>query len=849
MKGIILASLVCISILGASFQAKANLCHDFFGVKPGRASVVDEEVRSTRGLVALPKSEVIPTIKQYSLESFFETDPNRNIAISHPATLVSAAQKYAMIINTGARSRTKDPVYKIKPLTVYDVFAGNVAGTGGKLIVGQEEAIHEVVNYIMSQASGSREGKIPILIGPHGTGKTEALMILDALAQYYQAKDPRFAEYTFEWINIENIPLLAPQLPSRGGENVYSNVRDELGDSPFVLLRHDMQDQILSQVAPQIESQIGFKLKVQRDPASPKTAEFLEAIFKHYVPEIREGLITSEDISRDEYLDILKKHVRIVKKTPTRNMASNIIRAVPENPNYSLLFAAQDLRKKLFYPEDSALMYNFTGKVLKHHRGSLSLDEFFRNDPALINLFLELFQNGIMETDTGPAVKMDAITVLTSNNESVAKAKDDGAVLAILDRMIKIPMRWDVHPHRISKISLLLVDAKNFKMRKLPVGEEISSENLTWKPVFETLADGTQVNRLNELYPIQNADGNLVGAAGRYAVSYRLGGRDVLIAPHALEMLGIIVSATRLVTDANKMKDYWSELNVVSEGSHFFTSVKYRMDVILGKTKPEDAVLKDLTKMHDLVEEGREGISARDTKRWLEKAMALAVERGNGVLTPYVLDMAFKELMDKNEMTIPAGKRAEWLKRYQIVKQEFILPALHADIRNIISGDGEKANRLYDIVEKELVALSTNESAKEFIPDDASEPQHINRGRLEKIKAHYKKLYGREFQTGFLLRHLASVQGSGKKVRDNELLNAIQSFVTEQDIDITVNVQKVGQFYKGETNDPKVERMAQDAESRFAKYGYDRASFIEAVSYFDRIRTEKEASEEHGNRQ
>ncbi len=848
MKGKFLASIVCISILGTYLQARANLCNDYFGVKSVETTVKTEErVRET----AQPDSsaeKISPTIKQYTLESFFETDPGRNIAISHPATLVSAAQKYAMIINVGAKKRTRDPVYKIKPLTVYDVFAGNVDGTGGKLIVGQEEAIHEVVNYIYSQASGSREGKIPILIGPHGTGKTEALMILDALAQYYQSKDARFAEYTFEWKDIEKIPSLAPLLPSRGGENVFTALRDELGDSPFVLLRQDMQEQVLSQVSPQIESQIGFKLRVQRDPASPKTAEMLQKVFEHYVPEIREGLITVDDISRNQYLDILSKHIRVVKKVPTRSMASNIIRAVPENPNYSLLFAAQDLRKRLFYPEDSALMYNFTGKVLRHHRGSLSLDEFFRNDPALINLFLELFQNGIMETDTGPAVKMDAITVLTSNNESVAKAKDDGAVLAILDRMIKIPMRWDVHPHRISKISLLLVDAKNFKMRKLPTGEESSSENFTWKPVYETLPDGTQVNRLNELYPIQNAEGNLVGAAGRYAVSYRLGGRDVLIAPHTLEMLGTIVSATRLVTDASKMKDYWSELNVVSEGSHFFTSVKYRMDIILGKTKPEDAVLKDLTKMHDLVEEGREGISARDTKRWLEKAMALAVERGNGVLTPYILDMAFKELMDKNEMTIPPGKRAEWLKRYQIIKQEFILPALYADIRNIISGDGESANRMYDVVEKELVALSTNEAAREFIPDDASEPQPINRSRLEKIKAHYKKLYGREFQTGFLLRHLAGVQGSGKKVRDNELLNAIQSFITEQELDLTVNVQKIGQYYRGETNDPKVERMAQDAESRFARYGYDRASFIEAVSYFDRIRTEKEANDANPNR-
>lgn len=205
-------------------------------------------------------------------------------------------------------------------------------------------------------------------------------------------------------------------------------------------------------------------------------------------------------------------------------------------------------------------------------------------------------------------------------------------------------------------------------------------------------------------------------------------------------------------------------------------------------------------------------------------------------MTPMIMDEAFKKLIDKGTIK-PSKKslRAEWLNRYRMVKTEFILPALYKDIRKIVSGDGEKAERIYDLIVKEIIARSENPDATEFIPDDGSSPQPIEDKRLDEIKAKFKEIHKFEFNDGFLLRHLGGAAIGGNITRNSELLEAIQAWLVDNESDTSDTANQIADYYEGRNNDPKIERIVTEAEARMMSYGYDRESFREAIAFWRKL--------------
>jgi hypothetical protein len=185
---------------------------------------------------------------------------------------------------------------------------------------------------------------------------------------------------------------------------------------------------------------------------------------------------------------------------------------MPENPNYNLLFVSQSLRTMMTYAENDPLAYNFSGKILQQDGGGLLLDEFFRNDLGLLDAYLELAQNNVAETDTGPAVEMDVLPVLTSNDESLERARQNGAMKAMLDRMHQVPMRLNLPPREIEKTALLMIGKNRFQMRSLVKVEGDEAIRTGSNPIVPI--------DLNAVFPLPDDNGILLGTDGRYAIYY-----------------------------------------------------------------------------------------------------------------------------------------------------------------------------------------------------------------------------------------------------------------------------------------------------------------------------------------
>ena len=805
-------------------EAKPEVCSGT--LDPGEEKPTATKKRTTRKKVVAKKTteKKPPKRKIWKLEDFFVTDPANNLAAKHPFSVLSAPQKYWPIVNMGKPKKVKDPLYRVKDVMLYPVFTGELESSQGNQIIGQEEAMHELVTYSHAKARGDKSSKMILLVGPGGTGKTEAMTVLDWNRNWLSMNSEDFHEWTYDFINLDKIPYL-----SKLGESISA----EMKRSPFTLLREDMQDEVMDIADDRLREFVGYEAEEWRIP-DPKAKEMIEGIMRHHVQEYAEGSWHFEDIPKDVYLKVLQQHVRVVRRIRDyKHNPANLVRAVPENPNYSQLFISEDISKKLFYPDDSALAYHFRGKVLRQDGGALAYDEFYRNDKNLLNTNLEIAQNGVVETDTGPSLRLDVMAILTANDESVDEAKENMALKALLDRMHKVPMRHLLHPHQIIKAFLYTYGVKQFSMKSLlEVSEDTGKQTNVRTPngKIEKLV-------LNEAYPLPEADGKLQGIGGRYALFYNYNReQSILISPHALETIGLTSGITRLVTDPQAMQAHWHEMQVLSPRSHLYTNPASRMKVIMGEHEPEDKVRMDLYRVRDLMREGETGISHRDIESWFKTALELTVQKGRSSLTPMILDDAFKKLMDK-ETIAPDRKnlRAEWLNRYRLVKNEFILPALYKDIRKIVSGDGEKAERLYDQIVKEIVAKSENSDTEDYIPDDGSSPQPIEDKRLDEVKAKFKEIHGFEFNDAFLLRHLTGAAVGGSVTRNAELLEAIQAWLVDNESDTADTANQIADYYEGKNKDPKIESIVTEAEARMISYGYDRESFREAIAFWKKL--------------
>ncbi|MCB0350216.1 MAG: hypothetical protein KDD38_03470 [Bdellovibrionales bacterium] len=736
----------------------------------------------------------------YSLRALTDTsDPTKNLAYKHPTIILNAQQIYQLAMNHYPSRTILDPTYPIKQHNYYSVFSDGVKEADGASIIGQYQALSELVDYISSQSSG----KGLMFVGPGGTGKTELLVILDRLVDSLSTSNPDHFEYTFRWKNLDKIPFLQPLVADDFGNLHITTMKR----SPLTLLPREIQERIVGVATERVRGMLDANPRPFLTP-DPQSAEIINAIVEFYSKE--RGLT---EITEEDYISMLEQHVDIVRRLPDPTMPPGIIRFQDKHADPSQLFFSENIYLKQMYGQNSALSYDYNGVVPRRDGRGVFFDECFRNSEGLLNTLLEVIQNSVLEAGGAPPLILNSLFLAATNDESIEKARTQFAIKANLDRIKKVPMRQPIHPGMIASIALLMHSKGNmaqmYKMRPVGSTEMVPAE-------------------INEIYTLPNERGEIFGPEGRVALyaTPRLS-KTILISPHALELLGLTVAATRMVTDEKKLKPFINELNAVGPGSQYFTSPRSRLEVITRRVKEvQKPVLFELARVNKLLHEGEGGISARDVERWLSHALNIA-DKSGGPLTPLVMDQAFRELIDTGGFVENTSElRSTWIQIHNAVKSDFLLADITSDVQTIIGSGNSSAVQLYNDIREEAVVLATNADADYW--SDASGTRHsINRERYAEIANIYADINGEPFTPGRVTTF--DLKNDGGSVYQ-PLMRAVEKYMLKRQLDTTA-ITGIIDHLSGKDVSDDVREQGERVSGRLAKFGYDAASFKQALQF------------------
>jgi predicted Ser/Thr protein kinase len=770
-----------------------------------------------------PAAAKAPVSRKWTLESFFDPNPENNLAIQHPFTVANAAERTAALNKHLPAREALDPVYRIKPVKIYPMLAGEHPATQGRMVVGQEEPLANFVAFVESLARGDRSGKSLGFPGNAGTGKTELLYVFYFLQKNLGKTEAKYKKFSYRFKGLYNIPYLRGlhKFMPDGKTPISEYFDPDIARSPFTLLRDDMKDAVLSAVKPEIRSKWQMTLEKGWKAPEPKSAKILQVIFEHEFPEIAEGQLAIDDLTQEQYLATLNKYLVIVPHSLIRPAPSEpqFLRATSDNPNYQSMFVAPNIERMAKYGQNSPFAVDYTGDVFRaEDTGILGIDELFRAQGEFLNIALELIQNRIAKVDYGDPVELDVVPIWNSNDESISLAGENHAIKALLNRTESPPMRSLLGSNQIEAVVPFQVGVDRFKMRKL--------DDTTIKPLVHA-----------DVYPAADAHGKTHTAHGRYALYYSAEGRDILISPYAMNYLSWFASATRFVTDRQKLGRFQAELNILNRNSSLVGNPIERVRLHIGDKEAKPTELMELSRIAALAEEGTDGISARHIESWMKRALKIAADSGQGVLTPRMIDTAFQELMDNDKNFKPKDDiRAVWQNLREAVKLELLLPKLGDEVRSIVSGDGQQAERMYDEIERQMIAVGSDPGATEVAPEDGSQRVLIDHERLLEIRKIYAEKFGKEFSPTFLLRNLSNVRRGTGANRDPDLLEAVKIYIARKHVTVAEFITALDSFYRGEAKDPAIRQKAAEIEPTLSAYGYDSNSFREAVAFVAQLK-------------
>ncbi|NJL24089.1 MAG: hypothetical protein HC902_02165 [Calothrix sp. SM1_5_4] len=773
--------------------------------------------------------------KRWSLMDLLNPDPEQNLAAQYPVLLMRNDQLDWYVANRYPRKKIKDPAYRRRTHWYYPLISSGVEETNGKQIVGHYETIARAMEYVNERAHGKRSAKMLGFVGPAGTGKTEIGNLLDIAKVSLANNDPDYFQFTFEFINLSKIRgLEALSYGATEGE-VSPVVRDiGLGRSPIVLFPPSLQQKIVELATPSFREKTAAK-GIQMDPLpflhpTNKTQEVIDAIITHYKTE--EGVDTVTD--RD-YVRWLSRHVRIMRRIYDSNKPPQIIRYLGKHPEMQTLFFTENLALSQFFGPGSALSYTY-GLIPANDGKGIFVDEFFRQTPEVRDSFLDLAQNQVAQSGGAPAELLNATIYFATNDESIEEAQENGGAKAHMNRTIRLPMRHAIEPWHVIKVALMDIGRNRFLMRRI----QALPDRLNEEKNQEKTADANEDLKMDDdLLPYDPQEvipdlesGELVGPDGRYALYYRSdsGEEPVLIAPRALWMIGLAAAGTRIVTDPKafqKANEKHEEFSTYAKYSQFFENPAERLRVLTGAVQAQPAVASELQKARDLLREGQTGIGAREIENWLSEALQMAKNHG-GTLTPVLVDQAFFRQLDRGGITATPTERMKWIQMVNLIKAEFVLPALTSDVISILQGQG-RAERLYDDIKMEMMALSTNRDA-EYIEGEGGHRIPIDRRRLVEIYGLFREISGYDFDPGMLKDFHIQVNPNAQNQRHPSLMEAVRRYLSQREIDKTTISELIGFFEKKAVSE-NIRAMGNQAERQLLDYGYDRSSFIQALMF------------------
>lgn len=696
------------------------------------ASVHAEECKPALGRLLFSgkaPGELERLVERFDVMDFASADPAKNLAIRFPSALMSSAQRVYAIFNSLDPYQIVDPVFGVGEVTIFPLFEGASPLTQGRMIVGSLDAKSEVVESAMLGAGGDgSQQKIPVLVGPSGTGKSEFVEVFRLGVQDVVLRDPNFKMLTFQWIRLKDIPEVSMYTRTDPQGNEIPRL-SEFGRSPFVLFPKDMQDSIIAMGTERVRELCGFDPIPVREPG-PQSQDILNGLYRHYSQKKGHSLTDEEFVTQ-----VLAKHIEIVGRDVVgRSMA---VKMDPQtgDVNYGDLLLDRDPINRSLLGQNHPASYHFGGSYLQSDGGILSFDELYRNRSELLEKILGFLESGEFYIEGAPRIWIDTMRIATTNDESIDAAKKKGTMNALRSRSTHIPMRRSIHPIEIAKTLLLMKGEGRLVERKLQPavnssGEE--SEPTEWEPAS-----------LNQLFPLPTKSG-YQGFNRRYAVAFKHeeAGRDVFVAPHTIEFLSNIIAATRLVTEIKDPEITKEGMKVIN--SAVFRNPIDRLRFLNGELDITIPEREELKRLHMLLREGEGGIDQRDAAFvWLSDAVDRAASaKYDYTLTPDLILTSFKALLDSGKINyMDQEQRLRWLNLADAIQRSFLVRKINRDVMYAFSSQNEIVNQTYDIVRAEILALASDEEATTIrLPDGQSAPIRLK--RLEQIQEVYKRLNG-----------------------------------------------------------------------------------------------------------
>ena len=141
-------------------------------------------------------------------------------------------------------------------IKIYNLFSKNISVTNDRRIIGQYEGIKAVVDGIESQARGVKSGvTVPLLVGTHGTGKTEFRSVIANALENLTRNSEKFHIHEISWIveELKNIPEVRNYIKARQDPEF----RSPLHSAPISILPKVYQKAIMEEAKDIIEENVG----------------------------------------------------------------------------------------------------------------------------------------------------------------------------------------------------------------------------------------------------------------------------------------------------------------------------------------------------------------------------------------------------------------------------------------------------------------------------------------------------------------------------------------------------------------------------------------------------------------
>lgn len=776
------------------------------------------------------KSDTISEIlgERRSLMEFLVADTKRNIAVNSPFTIMNAAQRMLALIYSQGKEQVRLQLTG-EPIEVYPFFSSGRSITNGFRVVGNEKAIAEFVDNLKAQAKGDRSGaSVILLVGSHGTGKSETLKLLGTGAEKLTSQtDAKYASYTFEWTNLGDIPELHRFIPSTttNGITTYSNIEAPLGDSPFVLLPSEIQSEVVKAARASATALIDGMTPSPFAEPDPISRFIRNEIIQHYAK------VNGRQPNALEIVRLLDKHTIVKRQILGQNYGKMPLIDVQGNDiDVAGLFMAPNPVVRFAAGAGPAhpMAWYLNGKFLQGGHGTAVLvDEILRNNAEFQNLILSSFESRRISVGGAPTVQFDSVLIAASNTASLSDVKSDDRGAAFVDRFKITPMRWSVFPGEIAQ---LLLAMKGSELHQQSLADEDA-------PIVK--------GNIDELLPRTQGASKTQIPDYRYRLFFGEGPQKVQIAPHTLMMMAEIIAATRMEMDPAKAE---KEVQGKYLTSHLFRNPIDRLRLYEGaKPEVQPDEIRELTDAAILLKQGENGISARDAGRWLTEAItAASKDRAEYTLTPGIVLKTFRSMLKTGSITYPSTKvRLQWEELAREVVSQLLIPRLNHDISRALANGDRVVNDAYFDVLEEIFALHTNPEAMTYMSPKTGQETPIDRVRMQAVREIYQQRNGRALSISqiSLFHARQNTTSDIGKVPDDALLDAVAAYHA------ALNTQIVGfpalvEYERTGTGSDDVKWAHQSLVSALQKMGYNKMAMRDALLLTHKVKSQNEVPQQ-----